>query len=483
MSRISDPADLPEIRLAGFLQSGLGLGEAARMVAASLRSAGVTVRTHSWEKTDVASVAFDTSDPVAAESASEPGLCILSMNGDQIPSFLHHAPPGFCDEKFVICIWYWELSELAPEMKEGFRQVDEVWAATPFIRDALLRDSGEVPVRLFTPPVSAPAGDAAAARSRFPFDGRFVFLNAFDYQSCVRRKNPSGVCEAFAKAFPDPSPDGPLCVIKSMNSALHPVEHALLKRRWAGRPDILFLDDFLSTADRDLLVWRADACVSLHRSEGLGLTLLEGMAIGKPCVATDYSGNTSFMTRENAWPVPFTLVPVGRGSLHYDSQQRWAEPDLEAASVHLLEIAGHSPEVQAKAALGRESVLRRHSAAACGEEMKALLLQAAKVKTRPKPPLPGRRSAAEAIRSVRALEERFRSAKVSRWSLPSACRQTREDLLALTRTQRHALTQLSAALKHQEQQARSRHQFLLRRIDRLTDQMAGLIASFPPGTG
>jgi glycosyltransferase involved in cell wall biosynthesis len=470
---------LPEIRLAGFLNSGLGIGETGRRIARCLQTAGVPVLTHAWEKHDVATVPFETS--TAAPSGAGPGISLLSMNADQIPSFLHQAGPSFTDQKYVICVWFWELPELSPGMEEGFRQVDEVWVATPFIQQALLKRSGDVPVHLFPHPVEACSGSAAEGRKRFPLEDRFVFLFAFDYQSCAKRKNPSGVCEAFVRAFPEASGSGPLCVIKSINAALHPVDHALLKRRWASRPDILFLDDFLSPADRDLLCWRADACVSLHRSEGLGLTLLEGMAIGKPCIATDYSGNTAFMSPETAWPVPWQPVPVGRGSLHYEATQVWAEPDPAAAAAAMREVFEGGPEVARRAATGQESVLRQYHPVLCGKGMLGLLEKAATLKPRKKPPLPGRRTANEALKKVKELEDRIRQSTPSRWKLPSNLTATRNDMIQLAGAQRHALVQLSAALKFQDQQAKTRHQYLLRHNERLADQLEELIRSLPSG--
>ncbi len=445
---------LPEIRLAGFLNSGLGIGETGRRIARCLQTAGVPVLTHAWEKHDVATVPFETS--TAAHSGDGPGISLLSMNADQIPSFLHQAGPSYTDEKYVICVWFWELPELSPGMEEGFRQVDEVWVATPFIQQALLKRSGDVPVHLFPHPVEACSGSAEEGRERFPLDDRFVFLFAFDYQSCAKRKNPSGVCGAFVRAFPEASAGGPLCVIKSINAALHPVDHALLKRRWACRPDIIFLDDFLSPSDRDLLCWRADACVSLHRSEGLGLTLLEGMAIGKPCIATDYSGNTTFMSPEPA-----------------------KKPDPAAAAAAMREVFTGGPEVARRAAAGQDNVLRQYHPSRCGEIMLGLLEKAAAVKPRKKPPLPGRRTANEALKKVKALEDRIRQTTPSRWKLSSDQTATRNDMIQLAAAQRHALAQLSAALKLQDQQAKNRHQYLLRHNERLADQLAEVIGSLP----
>ena len=45
-----------------------------------------------------------------------------------------------------------------------------------------------------------------------------------------------------------------------------------------------------------------DCYVSLHRSEGFGLTMAEAMACGKPVIATGYSGNLEFMTEDEQLP-------------------------------------------------------------------------------------------------------------------------------------------------------------------------------------
>ncbi|EQD58089.1 glycosyltransferase, group 1 family protein, partial [mine drainage metagenome] len=57
----------------------------------------------------------------------------------------------------------------------------------------------------------------------------------------------------------------------------------------------------------------ADAYISLHRSEGFGLGLAECMRIGKPVIATAWSGNMDFMSDDNSCLVDYRLVPVGEG--------------------------------------------------------------------------------------------------------------------------------------------------------------------------
>ena len=73
---------------------------------------------------------------------------------------------------------------------------------------------------------------------------------------------------------------------------------------WAvgDRDDIHVVDRSLPVAERDGLMEACDCYVSLHRSEGFGLTLAEAMAIGKPVIATRYSANPDFMNARNCLP-------------------------------------------------------------------------------------------------------------------------------------------------------------------------------------
>jgi glycosyltransferase involved in cell wall biosynthesis len=79
--------------------------------------------------------------------------------------------------------------------------------------------------------------------------------------------------------------------------------------------------------------------ISLHRSEGYGLTLAEAMALGKPVIATGYSGNMDFMNSENSILVPYDLVSVGDDAFPYSKDARWAQPDIEFAARAMRELS------------------------------------------------------------------------------------------------------------------------------------------------
>ena len=66
---------------------------------------------------------------------------------------------------------------------------------------------------------------------------------------------------------------------------------------------------------------RCDCYVSLHRSEGFGLTLGEAMALGKPVIATGFCGNVDFMTPENSWLVRYAVTHVGPEGENYPARR------------------------------------------------------------------------------------------------------------------------------------------------------------------
>ena len=74
------------------------------------------------------------------------------------------------------------------------------------------------------------------------------------------------------------------------------------------------VDAYLEPAQNAALLARADCYVSLHRSEGFGLTLAESMALGTPVIATGYSGNTDFTTPHNSYLVDWTPTRVDPGA-------------------------------------------------------------------------------------------------------------------------------------------------------------------------
>ena len=356
------------VNVVGYLRAELGIGESARLMLDALTAGGISHATASVDR-------YLQSRQGAAYSASAADApfdtTLLCVNADMTPT-VAASVPSLLARSYRIGMWYWEVEDFPASQHDGFRHVDEVWVATDFVRRAIEPHS-RVPVRTITPPLPQPRPVPGRTRADLGLPERPFFLFTFDYLSTVERKNPWGLVDAFQTAFAPGS--GPLLVIKSINSDRRPDQAERLRLRVAGSPDILLLEDYLDAADRDTLVALCDCFVSLHRSEGLGLTMAEAMALGKPVIATGYSGNLQFMTEANSFLVPWTPTSIPTGCEPYPAGGTWAEPDL-AAAARLMRTVLTDPDLAA--ARGRQAaqdIRRLHSAELAGRQVAARLTE------------------------------------------------------------------------------------------------------------
>src|SRR5213076_1122404 len=125
---------------------------------------------------------------------------------------------------------------------------------------------------------------------------------------------------------------------------LRPLAEEELLWRAHGRQDVHIIDRSLSRGELDGLMAACDCYVSLHRSEGFGLTMAEAMYVGKPVIATGYSGNLDFMTPHNSYLVDYEVVAVGEGAAPYPAHAEWAEPSVEHAACLMRHVFEHREE-------------------------------------------------------------------------------------------------------------------------------------------
>jgi glycosyltransferase involved in cell wall biosynthesis len=238
----------------------------------------------------------------------------------------------------TIGFWHWDVEYVPPHVIDATRYVDEIWVVSPFTGDALGAVVG-VPVRVVDVGVPEPS-PALVAPDGFELGaGRYTFLVTFDHLSLTERKNPIGAIEAYRRAFPEPRPDGPQLIVKSVNASHRWSEHERVRLAAGFRPDIRVVDRRIDRPSQLALIRDVDCLVSLHRSEGLGLHLMEAMWLGTPTIATRYSGNLHFQDDTNAALVDAALVPVTRVEGFFPAAARWADPDLDQAARWMRALA------------------------------------------------------------------------------------------------------------------------------------------------
>jgi len=203
-------------------------------------------------------------------------------------------------------------------------------------------------------------------RPRFGLrEGVFQFLFVFDWHSWPARKNPTGVVEAFRLAFPaGTEPVG--LAIKMIGLGPWGAEFSALKAMADADPRISLLAGTLDRSALTALFGCCDAYVSLHRAEGFGRTMAEAMLMGKPVVATNWSGNLDFLDADSGCPVDFRLRPIDDGEYPYSGGQVWAEPDLRSAAEWLRWLAADSGRGAALGRAARDRIVAQYGIAATG---------------------------------------------------------------------------------------------------------------------
>jgi glycosyltransferase involved in cell wall biosynthesis/SAM-dependent methyltransferase len=352
------------VNVIGYFRSELGVGEAARQAVSALDAVGApllpmhgaTIPLSRQQHT------FRYLTPDDARYA----INLICMNADALPDFAAHAGPGFFADRYSIGLWFWEVAAAPPgEWRDAFALLDEVWAPTAHVAE-VVRSVASIPVTQIRLPIEMPATSPLSRDALGIRDG-FMFLFSFDYLSVFKRKNPLAVVDAFTRAF-EPG-EGATLVIKCINEDHDPVNHGRLLTAIKERPDIQVIDAYLDPWVKDALTATCDCYVSLHRSEGFGLTMAEAMYLGKPVIATAYSGNLDFMTAANSRLIDYTLVPIGDDAPPYPPGGMWAEPDVAQASAAMRRIYDDQDAARALGTAAAASIRETHSARAAGARM------------------------------------------------------------------------------------------------------------------
>jgi glycosyltransferase involved in cell wall biosynthesis len=324
------------VNVAGYLNTESGMGEAARLSIRSLEAAGIpAVLNNVASRLRMA----DTSHTQFADANPHP-FNLVHLNADNMEWFAHSRGKGYFRDRYTIGYWFWELAEFRRDWVAAFGYVDEVWSASEFGRTAIAERS-DVPVVCMPLPVIPPP-PATVDRSHFGLrEDAYLFLFTFDVSSQLERKNPFGLIQAFRRAFSGQS--DVVLILKYTNAEYDPREVARLREATHGS-NVVHVEGYLTRDELAGLMRAADCYVSLHRAEGFGLTIAEAMALGKPVIATNYSGNTDFMTASNSYPVDYRLVPITRDYGPYLRGMTWADPDLDQAMTLMRKVVDDRAE-------------------------------------------------------------------------------------------------------------------------------------------
>jgi GT2 family glycosyltransferase len=351
----------PGFNVFAFVSGNFGLSTAARNTIHLLEHNGHPFKV--WDITTGDSRSGQVHSVRATRGAASCHLPhtvnLFHLNPHEMQLLLPSQFPALAYERRLnVAIPFWELTVLPPRWTAVLREMDVILAPTLFILETLTNALPNKTVLHFPQAVSVPES-VQPDRSRFglPPD-HVVFLNAFDMGSDIQRKNPWGAIRAFQMAFPG---NVPVALVIKVNNpsllAIHARPMAELRAAAASDPRIRLIEAPLSHLETLTLFASCDVIVSLHRSEGLGLVPMEGMALGRPVILTAWSGVLDFANDGNACLVPFDLVPIVATIPEYQYLAPlpgavWAEPRL-ADAARWMQTLFNDPALRAR--IGRQA--------------------------------------------------------------------------------------------------------------------------------
>jgi glycosyltransferase involved in cell wall biosynthesis len=355
------------ILVVGLMSSASGLGNSARLCADQLMARGYSVSSK-----DVAPF-FGVSDDVGfasnAANGSGASIAIYHLNPPKLLPGLMRAGLRQYYGSYNIGYWAWELETLPREWVDAIRFVDAIMVPSEFCRAAISRYTGK-PVAVVPHPLQSVQPLPPRTRDE---SQPFTVLSMLNFGSSFRRKNPYAALRAFALAF-GTDPNARL-IFKTSGGHRYPGELAQLRANASAMPNVEIVDEIWSEERLNAAYRRADAYLSLHRSEGYGLTIAEAMMMECPVVVTGWSGNLDFCTEETAFLVRHTLTAFDDDDPSYEgvTGARWAEPSVEDAA-RLLRLLRDEPALaRRKADAARRHLIAHTSERSYDRALKSLL--------------------------------------------------------------------------------------------------------------
>lgn len=347
--------DMPTgINVIGHISGNLGIGVTARSVIQALLDRGIDVATIDIDPGMGRAGADRSFDHLAVQRFEDlPHAINLFVLPPASIAALHRARPDFFECGHLnVGFSMWELPAVPREWIPALEALDVLVAESEFIRHAFQFSLSGVQVLSASHPLYLPT-DVYPQRARFglPEDG-VIFLSSFEPNSDVERKNPEAVVQAFLQGVgQDPRAHLVFKLNNATSNGVLQPSVAALRLHAERHPRIHLLTETLRYEEVLALYASCDVFVSLHRAEGLGLALLECMALGKPVVATGWSGNVSFMDHTCSALVGYDLIPVNGTIPAYQAemvgdQVRWADPNVDEAAAWLRRLL-HDPALRA----------------------------------------------------------------------------------------------------------------------------------------
>ena len=335
--------DRAGINLIGYFPYAFGVAEIGRFFSKYLKKSAIPFSIYNIE-TAHTKLDLESLSPYISYFTTKPAYYknIFFVNAELI-TWIKVLHPLLFVGRYNAAVFFWEFDDYF-YFDKAFKVIDEAIAMTEFIATAL-RKAAPAGVKVTKFPIPfiknwelTQQPQAVRKQHGIP-SSAYTFIFNFDFKSVYQRKNPEAILFALEKAFQ--TTDDVCLVLKTINADdksanFQHFQQLLTQSVLADK--VILVNGSLSRNDLMNLINAADCYISLHRSEGLGLGMLEAMSMGKPVIGTAYGGNTDFMNHTNALLVGYEPVAVQPGNEPYKAGWMWAEPNVEQAAQYMHQL-------------------------------------------------------------------------------------------------------------------------------------------------
>ncbi|HEX9046316.1 MAG TPA: glycosyltransferase family 9 protein, partial [Verrucomicrobiae bacterium] len=342
-----------------------GYGRAARSYLHALNQAGINLSV----------VDLAGRRPAVADSLVE------SLVGRKIDAdfhLFHGIPPHWARQAFplrsVIAMTVWETDTMPSQWRPALSHALDVWLPCEFnasvFAAALQKPVFKLPHPWMPHENGQHSGNDLLRKWGIQLDD-FVFYSIFEWQD---RKGPREMIEAYLRAFPTDA--GTVLVLKSNLGATDIAATTLaeVRRQISSSARVELRCEAWSEAEIAALQARGDCYVSLHRGEGWNLPLFEAACLGKPVVATGYSGPMEYLDAAIHHLVRYQPATVRQRYAYYQPAMHWAEPDIAHATELMRQVLTEREHACSRAATGAERLRQDFSLEVVGRSARQRLL-------------------------------------------------------------------------------------------------------------
>ncbi|MQP64902.1 glycosyltransferase [Niveispirillum sp. SYP-B3756] len=350
------------------LSAKSGLGTAARGYMQALGAVNVPFNSLSL---DISRYGDASKSPIRLPSWNgQYRVNIIQQNCDMLTNMARIYGRNILDDHYNIGIWAWELAAFRPDWLQEFGALDEVWALSNFCAESISTLS-PVPVRAMPLVVELDTPNPTYDRAYFGLpEDAYIFSFIFDVSSVMDRKNPLALVQAFKKAFGN---DPKVHLLLKYHSGNADRSRVTKLYSVARASNIRLMSEKMTDAQITGLKQCCDCFVSPHRSEGFGLNIAEMMYLGKPVIATGYSGNMDFMSKDNSYLIDYDLTEIDQNLGPYLKGFIWAEPSIDHMAQLMRHVYENRDDAALKAAQAARDVRTRNSQQAVGLQIEGRL--------------------------------------------------------------------------------------------------------------